>query len=54
MQNEPNIRQALIDYILLNDRSHSQSKLAGHSILELIVIKTELELQKLRTKTIVP
>jgi len=54
MANEPNIRQALLDYIVRHDPSHSPSKLASCSILELIVIKTELELGALRTKKAIP
>ncbi len=52
MQSELNIRQSLVNYILQNDSSYTETKLTAFSLLELIVIKTEIELQGVRPKSI--
>jgi hypothetical protein len=54
MKDEPNIRQALIDYILLHDRSFVKEKLISYTILDLIVLKTEIELQTIKSNTVIP
>lgn len=52
MQSEMDIRRSLVNYILLNDSSYTETKLTAFSLLELIVIKTEIELQEIRPKSI--
>ncbi len=50
MNNEPNIREALMKYIILHSSSYSKARLKSFTILELIVLKTELELQEMKSK----
>jgi hypothetical protein len=54
VQHEPNIHQALIEYIIQHDSSYTEAKLISYSVLDLIVLKTEIELQDLKSKATLP
>jgi hypothetical protein len=46
MKNDSGIRAALINYIVFNGTSYLKSDLTKYSLTELVIIKTEIELQK--------
>ena len=46
MKNDPGTRTALINYIIFNSTSYSKSDLLKYSLTELVILKTEIELEK--------